>query len=65
MGGQKVKVTNVKFINKLTGEITLMVKEAEAEDWVPPYKDIDRGVWSIYSYSCEEVDDDLNRGQGK
>ena len=59
-----MKVTSIKFINKLTGEITLMVKEAEVEDWVLPYEKIDRGLWSVYSYSCEEADDVLNGGQG-
>lgn len=56
-----MKVTNIKFINELTREIVLVIKEAEVEDWSPPY-DIDRGIWSIFSYSCEEVDDDLNGG---
>ena len=58
-----MKVTNIKFINELTKEIVLVIKEAEVEDWSPPY-DIDRGVWSIFSYSCEEVDDIFNGGQG-
>lgn len=61
MGGQEVKVTNIKFINELTREIILVIKEAEVENWSPPY-DVDRGIWSIFSYSCEEVDDDLNGG---
>ena len=64
MGGQEVKVTNIKFINELTKEIVLVIKEAEVENWSLPYDDVDRGRWSIFSYSCEEVDDDLNRGQG-
>lgn len=59
-----MKVTNIKFINELTGEITLIIKEGEAENWAPPHPNIDRGLWSVYSYSCEEVDDDLNGGQG-
>ena len=54
------KITSIKFINELTRDVTLVIKEAEAENWVPPYQDIDRGLWSVYSYSCEEVDDDLN-----
>ena len=58
------KITSIKFINELTRDVTLVIKEAEAENWVPPYQDIDRGLWSVYSYSCEEVDDDLNRGLG-
>lgn len=62
MGGQKVKVTNIKFINELTREIILVIKEAEVEDWSPPY-DVDRGIWSIFSYSCEEVDDGFNGGK--
>lgn len=57
------KITSIKFINELTREITLIIKETEAENWVVP-KDIDRGLWSVYSYSCEEVDDDFNGGQG-
>ena len=57
-----MKVTSIKFINESTREITLMVKEAEVEDWVLPYVKVDRGLWSVYTYSCEEVDDDLNRG---
>lgn len=65
MGGQKVKVTSVKFIDEETGEVVLIIQEAEAENWVPPYEKTGRGLWSVYSYSCEEVDDDLNRGQGK
>lgn len=66
MGGQEVKVTNIKFIDKETGAVILMIKEAEViENWVPFYKNADRGLWSVYSYSCGEVDDDLNRGQGK
>jgi hypothetical protein len=28
-----MKVTNVKFINKETGEIVLVLKEAELEGW--------------------------------
>ena len=63
MGGQEVKVTNIKFINELTREIVLVIKEAEVENWSPLY-DVDRGTWSIFSYSCEEVGDDLNGGQG-
>lgn len=58
-----MKITSIKFINELTRDITLVIKEMEAEDWVPPY-DEDRGIWSIFSYSCEEVDDDFNGGQG-
>ncbi len=65
MGVRLKKITNVKFINKLTGEVVLMIKEAEAEDWVPPYEKIDRGLWSVYSYSCEEADDVLNGGGSK
>lgn len=42
-----------------------MIKEAEAENWVPPYEKIDRGLWSVYFYSCEEADDVLNGGGGK
>ena len=64
MGDQEVKITSINFINELTGEITLMVKEAEVEDWVLPYARVDRGLWSVYIYSCEETDDDLNGGQG-
>lgn len=56
-----MKITNIKFINELTREIVLVIKEAEVEDWSPSY-DIDRGIWSIFSYSCEEVDDDFNGG---
>lgn len=52
-----MKITNIKFINELTREIVLVIKEAEVEDWSPPY-DVDRGTWSIFSYSCEEVDDE-------
>lgn len=59
-----MKVTSIKFINELTREVTLIIKEAEAKDWVPPHPNIDRGLWSVYTYSCEEVDDDLNGGQG-
>ena len=58
-----MKVTSIKFINKLTRDVTLMVKEAEVEDWILPYAKVDRGLWSVYTYSCEEVDDDLNGGQ--
>lgn len=58
-----MKVTNIKFINELTREIVLVIKEAEVENWSPPY-DIDRGIWSIFSYSCEEVDDDFKWGLG-
>lgn len=52
-----MKITNIKFINELTREIILVIKEAEVENWFPPY-DVDRGTWSIFSYSCEEVDDE-------
>lgn len=57
-----MKVTSIKFINELTRDVTLIIKEAEVEDWVLPYARVDRGLWSVYTYSCEEVDDDFNRG---
>ena len=44
-----MKVTSIKFINELTRDVTLVIKEAEAENWVPPYQDIDRGLWSVYT----------------
>ena len=55
-----MKVTNVKFINKETGEVVLIIKEAEAENWVPPYEKTDRGLWSVYSYFCAAAGDVFN-----
>ena len=55
-----MKIINVKFINKETGEIVLIIKEAEAENWVPPYEKTDRGLWSVYSYFCAAAGDVFN-----
>ena len=58
-----MKITNVKFINKETGEVVLIIKEGEVEDWILPYAKIDRGLWSVYSYSCAAAGDVFNGAQ--
>lgn len=63
MGDQGVKITNIKFINELTRDITLVKKEGEVEDWILPYAKIDRGLWSVYSYSCAADGDVFNGDQ--
>ena len=55
-----MKITNIKFINELTRDITLVKKEGEVEDWILPYAKIDRGLWSVYSYSCAADGDVFN-----
>lgn len=57
-----MKITNIEFINELTKEKILVIKEAEVENWVPPYN-VDGEEWLILSYSCAEVGDVLNGGQ--
>ena len=61
MGGQEVKVTNVKFINKETGEIVLVLKEAEIEGF--PLFYFKQGERDIDSSSCAAAGDVFNGGQ--
>lgn len=51
MGGQEVKVTNVKFINKETGEVVLVLKEAQIKGFPLFFK---WGEGDIDSSSCAE-----------
>lgn len=51
MGGWRLKVTNVKFINKETGETVLVLKEAEIKGFPLFFK---WGEEDIDSSSCAE-----------
>lgn len=53
-----MKITEIKFINELTREIISIIKEEEKTDWFFLY-DVDMGTWSIYSYSCVEIEEGL------
>lgn len=64
MGDQGLKVTNVKFINKETGETVLVLKEAEIKGFPLFFK---WGEGDIDSGSCVENQRSphFNGGQGK
>lgn len=55
-----MKITNVKFINKETGEILFVLEQAEIEGYPFSYW----GHRQIDSNSCAEAGDDLKQGQG-